>query len=96
MAAIDLYNPLLLLSQFTDSANYDFLLTKMDVLQPIMLLIPKTFLAEEFNHLVEAIQDHIKLNSANCTIRDFDRKHFKDSDGITYVRIYYDNLCLVN
>ncbi|CAI9729269.1 homolog 4-like [Octopus vulgaris] len=80
MASIDLKCPVLVLSQFSDSQTYVKVMTKLQILQPIEIVIPST--ACENGNMSKLFQV-ISNNFSNCCISTVQRKYFNESKDVT-------------
>ncbi|XP_014778440.1 mutS protein homolog 4 [Octopus bimaculoides] len=87
MASIDLKCPVLVLSQFSDSQTYVKVMTKLQILQPIEIVIPST--ACENGNMSKLFQV-ISNNLSNCCMSTVQRKYFNESKGLQFIR----QLCL--
>ncbi|XP_025269482.1 mutS protein homolog 4-like [Camponotus floridanus] len=84
LAAIDLQYPYLILCQISDCQTYVNTLTKINMLDPIEILMPET-MYERRNHenkLYKSIKE--KFNALNIT--PISRIHFNESTGMERVR----------
>ncbi|XP_028395701.1 mutS protein homolog 4-like [Dendronephthya gigantea] len=83
MASLDLKRPELLLSQFSDSQTYVKVLTKLQVLQPLEVIIPNTACeAGKMTKLCEIITDQF----SNVSLSTVQRKYFNESQGLQYIK----------
>ncbi|XP_050453285.1 mutS protein homolog 4-like [Cataglyphis hispanica] len=81
LAAIDLQYPYLILCQISDCQTYVNTLTKINILDPIEILMPET-MCERGNKLYKSIKE--KFNALNIT--PISRIHFNESTGMERVR----------
>ncbi|GAB1599457.1 mutS protein homolog 4 [Argonauta hians] len=87
MTSIDLKCPVLTLSQFSDSQTYVKVMTKLQILQPIEIVIPSTACENgNMTKLFQVISNHF----SNCCISNIQRKYFNESKGIQLIK----QLCL--
>ncbi|XP_019619725.1 PREDICTED: mutS protein homolog 4-like [Branchiostoma belcheri] len=83
MATIDLKRPELVISQFSDSQTYVKTMTKINILQPIEIIMPNTACENgNMTKLFKLISD----NFNNTNISTVQRKYFNETKGLQYVR----------
>ncbi|XP_072757634.1 mutS protein homolog 4 [Anoplolepis gracilipes] len=82
LAAIDLQYPYLILCQISDCQTYVNTLTKINILDPIEILMPETMCERRGNKLYKSIKE--KFNALNIT--PISRIHFNESTGMERVR----------
>jgi DNA mismatch repair protein MSH4 len=88
MASFDLKRPELILSQFSDSQTYTQVMMKLQVMQPIEVLMPSTACeAGNMTVLFKMISNMIK--TANMVT--IHRKYFNEAKGLSYIK----ELCLL-
>ncbi|XP_014681092.1 PREDICTED: mutS protein homolog 4-like [Priapulus caudatus] len=87
MASLDLKTPMLVLSQFSDSQTYVKVSTRLNILQPLEVIMP-TNSCENGNatKLFKLISDSF----SDRVISTVQRKYFNESKGLQYIR----HLCL--
>ncbi|KAM4654927.1 mutS protein homolog 4 isoform 1-T1 [Amazona ochrocephala] len=82
MASIDLKNPEVILSQFSDNTTYAKVITKLKILTPLEILMSNTACdAGNTTKLFSLITEHFK-NATFTTVR---RKYFNETKGLEYV-----------
>ncbi|XP_013777928.1 mutS protein homolog 4-like, partial [Limulus polyphemus] len=87
MASLDLRNPELLLSQFSDSQAYVKVLTKLRILEPIEIIVPNTAWENVTgSRIVQQITDQYP----DTTIATVQRKYFNEAKGLQYI----NHLCV--
>jgi DNA mismatch repair protein MSH4 len=83
LASIDLKNPVMVLSQFPDSQTYVKVMTKLEVLNPIEIIMPNTVCegatATKLYTMISNYCPHVNL----ATVQ---RKYFNESKGLQMVR----------
>ncbi|EZA53357.1 MutS protein-like protein [Ooceraea biroi] len=84
LAAIDLQYPYLILCQISDCQTYVNTLTKINMLDPVEILMPETMCQQRGrgNKLYKSIKE--KFNALNIT--PISRMHFNESTGMERVR----------
>ncbi|XP_046863669.1 mutS protein homolog 4-like [Xenia sp. Carnegie-2017] len=83
MASLDLKRAELMLSQFSDSQTYVKVLTKLQVVQPVEIIIPSTaYDAGNMTKLCEVIADQF----SNVSLTTVQRKYFNESQGVQYIK----------
>ncbi|XP_029169725.1 mutS protein homolog 4-like [Nylanderia fulva] len=82
LAAIDLQYPYLILFQISDCQTYENTLTKINMLDPVEVLMPETMCDGRGNKLYKSIKE--KFNALNIT--PISRIHFNESTGMERVR----------
>ncbi|CAI8046744.1 MutS protein homolog 4, partial [Geodia barretti] len=88
MASFDLKRPEVILSQFSDSQTYTQVMMKLQVMQPIEVLMPSTACeAGNMTVLFKMISNMIK--TANMVT--VHRKYFNEAKGLSYIK----ELCLL-
>ncbi|XP_032231017.2 mutS protein homolog 4 [Nematostella vectensis] len=83
MASIDLKRPQLILSQFSDSQTYVKVLTKLQILEPLEIIMPNTA-CENGNttKLFKFLGDQF-VHSNLATVQ---RKYFNETKGLEYIK----------
>ncbi|XP_054166612.1 mutS protein homolog 4-like [Oppia nitens] len=81
LALIDLYNPVLVLSQFEDNVDYDYLRTKCTVFRPNEVIVPNSICNSD-SRLVAILVDHC----SQSLYKSLDRKHFNELSGLDTIR----------
>jgi DNA mismatch repair protein MSH4 len=83
MACIDLNCPILILSQISDDLQYSELLIKMNIMNPVRILMPDTiFETLPVSKIVEKIRDHFP----HTQLVPVQRKYFHDKDGLEKIK----------
>ncbi|XP_033098705.1 mutS protein homolog 4-like [Anneissia japonica] len=87
MASIDLKQPHLILSQFSDNQTYVKVMTRLGILQPLEIIMPSTAcengnMTKLFNLITEHYQE--------TNISTVQRKYFNETKGLEYIK----QLCL--
>ncbi|XP_047533429.1 mutS protein homolog 4-like [Vanessa atalanta] len=78
IAAIDLRHPHMVLCQFSDTLLYSHTLTKINLFNPIEIIVPHTFCeGPQVNQLYKLIKDHFPLLNLTAV----QRRHFNDAAG---------------
>lgn len=79
LSAIDLRNPVMILSQFNDNSLYECLRTKCDIFRPFEIIIPNTLFKEQTkeNRLYETLCSHFPT----INVIAVERKHFNEKKG---------------
>ncbi|XP_041374859.1 mutS protein homolog 4-like isoform X2 [Gigantopelta aegis] len=87
MASLNLKSPVLVLSQFSDSQTYVKTVTKLQILQPLEIIMPNTACESgNMSKLFKLITDHFQYTSVSTV----QRKYFNETKGLQYIR----QLCL--
>ncbi|XP_062490045.1 mutS protein homolog 4 isoform X2 [Pezoporus occidentalis] len=82
MASIDLKNPEVILSQFSDNTTYAKVITKLKILTPLEIIMSNTACdAGNTTKLFSLITEHFK----NVTFTTVQRKYFNETKGLEYV-----------
>ncbi|KAM9008643.1 mutS protein homolog 4 isoform 2-T2 [Ara ararauna] len=82
MASIDLKNPEVILSQFSDNTTYAKVITKLKILTPLEIIMSNTACdAGNTTKLFSLITEHFK----NVTFTTVRRKYFNETKGLEYV-----------
>ncbi|GFG40763.1 hypothetical protein Cfor_06041, partial [Coptotermes formosanus] len=82
IAALDVNYPLLILCQISDNQTYMNTLTKINVLNPIEILVPNTFCdMHSTSKLYTLVQEAFPTVSVSSVLR----KHFRDSVGLQQI-----------
>jgi len=83
LSCIDLNSSELLLSQFSDGPTYVKILTKLQILQPVEIIMPNTALENgKMSSLFEIINEQL----SHSPITTVERKYFNESKGSQYVK----------
>ncbi|CAH1773969.1 unnamed protein product [Owenia fusiformis] len=83
MAQIDLKQPILSLSQFSDSPTYPKLMTKLQMCQPVEIVMPSTACENgNMTKLFKLISDQF----TNTNIATVQRKYFNEEKGLQYIK----------
>ncbi|KAJ8047643.1 MutS protein-like 4 [Holothuria leucospilota] len=83
LACIDLRQPILTLSQFSDSQTYVKVTTKIQIYQPLEIIMPHTACdGGNMTKLYKVISD----NFESTPISTVQRKYFNETKGIQYVK----------
>ncbi|XP_022081598.1 mutS protein homolog 4-like isoform X1 [Acanthaster planci] len=82
MASIDLKQPELVLSQFSDSQSYVKITTKLQICQPVEIVMPVTACEGSMTKLFKLITD----NFPNTSIATVQRKYFNETKGLQYIK----------
>ncbi|XP_072181746.1 mutS protein homolog 4-like [Diadema setosum] len=83
MASIDLKQPMLILSQFSDSQTYVKVTTKLQVLQPVEIIMPHTACeGGAMTKLFKLVTD----NFQNLEVTTVQRKYFNETKGLAMVK----------
>lgn len=81
MASIDLKKPELNLSQFSDNQTYVKVLTKMQILEPLEIIMPNTA-CENPSALFKFLSEQIPY----ANLSSVQRKYFNEAKGLDYVK----------
>ncbi|XP_027047285.1 mutS protein homolog 4-like [Pocillopora damicornis] len=81
MASIDLKKPELNLSQFSDNQTYVKVLTKLQILEPLEIIMPNTA-CENPSPLFKFLSDQIPY----ANLSSVQRKYFNEAKGLDYVK----------
>uniref|UniRef100_A0A672TZ91 MutS protein homolog 4 n=1 Tax=Strigops habroptila TaxID=2489341 RepID=A0A672TZ91_STRHB len=82
MASIDLKNPEVILSQFSDNTTYAKVITKLKILTPLEIIMSNTACdAGNTTKLFSLITEHFK----NVTFTTVQRKYFNETKGLEYI-----------
>ncbi|RWS03284.1 mutS protein 4-like protein [Dinothrombium tinctorium] len=82
VAAIDLIGNTLVLSQFSDAASYSRLLTKLDIFNPIELIVPSNISDTTSSVLYNLLRQYFP----QIHVVGVERKFFNETVGSNYVR----------
>ncbi|XP_033642505.1 mutS protein homolog 4-like [Asterias rubens] len=83
LASIDLKQPELILSQFSDSQSYVKMTTKLQIHQPVEIVMPITACeGGSMTKLFKLISD----NFHNTSIATVQRKYFNETKGLQYIK----------
>lgn len=83
LASLDLKCPFLILSQFSDTQTYVKTITKLQILQPIEIIVPNTACENgTMTKLLKLINDQFQ----NTSISTVQRKYFNETRGLQYVK----------
>nr|XP_006819740.1 PREDICTED: mutS protein homolog 4-like [Saccoglossus kowalevskii] len=83
MASIDLKKPELIVSQFSDSQAYVRVMTKLQILQPLEIIMPNTACESgNMTKMFKLISDHFQ----NTNIATVQRKYFNETKGLQYIK----------
>ncbi|XP_035824498.1 mutS protein homolog 4 [Aplysia californica] len=83
MTSLDLSQPVLNLSQFSDSQTYSMTLAKLQNIHPVEILLPNTICdAGDKNKLLNLIT----CQFPNVTISSVQRRYFSETKGLQYVK----------
>ncbi|XP_046376598.2 mutS protein homolog 4-like isoform X1 [Haliotis rufescens] len=83
MTSLDLKSPVLNLSQFSDTQTYVKTMTKLEILQPIEIIMPNTACETgNMTKLYTLINDHFQ----NSTVSTVQRKYFNETKGLQQIR----------
>ncbi|XP_077134925.1 mutS protein homolog 4 isoform X1 [Ranitomeya variabilis] len=82
MASLDLKNPDVVLSQFSDSSIYVKIITKLQILTPLEILMPNT--ACESGKSAELFR-LINENFKDASVTTVQRKYFNETKGLEYI-----------
>ncbi|XP_073400920.1 mutS protein homolog 4 isoform X2 [Dendrobates tinctorius] len=82
MASLDLKNPDVVLSQFSDSSIYVKIITKLQILTPLEILMPNT--ACESGKSAELCR-LINENFKDTSVTTVQRKYFNETKGLEYI-----------
>ncbi|XP_056388656.1 mutS protein homolog 4 isoform X2 [Hyla sarda] len=82
MASLDLKNPDVVLSQFSDSGIYVKVITKLQILAPLEILMPNT--ACENGKTTELFR-LINENFKDVSLTSVQRKYFNETKGLEYI-----------
>ncbi|XP_071983700.1 mutS protein homolog 4 isoform X2 [Engystomops pustulosus] len=86
MASLDLKNPDVVLSQFSDSSIYVKVITKLQILTPLEILMPNTSCeGGKTTELFRLINENFK----DVSFTTVQRKYFNETKGLEYI----DQLC---
>lgn len=87
MASIDLKKPELVLSQFSDNQTYVKVLTRLQVLEPLEIIMPNTACENgNMSTLFKLLSDQLPYTNLSAV----QRKYFNEAKGLEYVK----QLCL--
>ncbi|KAJ4440004.1 hypothetical protein ANN_08135 [Periplaneta americana] len=96
LAAMNLNHPHLILCQLSDSQTYVNTITKINVLNPIEILVPNTFCDVQTNSKLYTL---LQESFPTVTITSVLRRHFKDTVGMEQIRrlcaLEYSSLVIV-
>ncbi|KAF4790228.1 mutS 4 [Turdus rufiventris] len=82
MASIDLKNPEIILSQFSDNTTYAKVITKLKILTPLEIIMSNTACdAGNTTKLFSLVTEHFK----NVTFSTVQRKYFNETKGLEYI-----------
>jgi DNA mismatch repair protein MSH4 len=85
LAAIDLSSPVLILTQISDNVWYTDTLTKIQILNPVKVLVPDTiFDTQPLPKLIE----FIKESFSHIQMIPIQRKHFNDKTALELISLY--------
>ncbi|XP_064639477.1 mutS protein homolog 4-like [Lineus longissimus] len=87
IASIDLKHPILMLSQFSDSQTYVKVTTKLQILQPLEILMPNT--ACENGNMTKLFK-MVNEQFTHSNVATVQRKYFNETKGLQYIK----QLCL--
>ncbi|XP_077981944.1 mutS protein homolog 4-like [Glandiceps talaboti] len=83
MASIDLKKPELIVSQFSDSQAYVRVMTKLQILEPLEILMPNTACESgNMTKLFKLISDQFQ----NTNMSTVQRKYFNETKGLQYIK----------
>ncbi|XP_065836479.1 mutS protein homolog 4-like isoform X2 [Oscarella lobularis] len=83
MASIDIKRPELFLSQFADSQTYAKVLTKLQVMNPLEIIMPHTACdGQNVSKLFQLVRDY----SPDSNVTTVQRKYFNETKGLEYVK----------
>ncbi|XP_070563567.1 mutS protein homolog 4-like [Ptychodera flava] len=83
MASIDLKKPELIVSQFSDTQTYVRVMTKLQILQPLEIIMPSTVCdSGNMTKLFKLISDQFQ----GTNISTVQRKYFNESKGLQYIK----------
>uniref|UniRef100_H2YI01 DNA mismatch repair proteins mutS family domain-containing protein n=1 Tax=Ciona savignyi TaxID=51511 RepID=H2YI01_CIOSA len=83
MASIDLKNPVLTLSQFSDSQTYVKTMTKLQILSPIEIVFPSTMCD---NGNMAQVFKFVNDNFQNSNITTVQRHYFNEGNGLDMIK----------
>nr|XP_026693129.1 mutS protein homolog 4-like [Ciona intestinalis] len=83
MASIDLKNPILTLSQFSDSQTYVKTLTKLQILSPIEIVFPSTMCD---NGSMTQVFKFVNENFQSSNITTVQRHYFNETNGLDMIK----------
>ncbi|KAM3914999.1 mutS protein homolog 4 [Leptodactylus fuscus] len=82
MASLDLRNPDVVLSQFTDSSIYVKVITKLQILSPLEILVPNTaYESAKSSELLRLISENFK----DFSFTTIQRRYFNETKGVEYI-----------
>lgn len=81
MASIDLKKPELILSQFSDNQTYVKVLTRLQILEPLEIIMPNTA-CENPSTLFKFLSDQLPY----ANLSSVQRKYFNEAKGLEYVK----------
>jgi DNA mismatch repair protein MSH4 len=82
MASVDMRRPELVLSQFSDSQSYVKVMTKLQILNPLEIIVPNTVCDSSKSQLVTILGDHY----SDVSITTVQRKYFNETKGLQYIK----------
>ncbi|KAL5005729.1 hypothetical protein ScPMuIL_016887 [Solemya velum] len=83
MASLDLKSPILTLSQFSDTTTYVKTITKLQILQPLEIILPNTACENgTMTKLFKLLNDQYQ----HTNISTVQRKYFNETKGLQYVK----------
>ncbi|XP_067119866.1 mutS protein homolog 4-like [Centruroides vittatus] len=83
IASLDLKNPVIYLSQFADSQTYMKMISKLNILNPIEIIVPDTSYEKTMSVLIQKITE--QLSKINITT--VQRKYFNESRGLQVIQL---------
>ncbi|XP_049858425.1 mutS protein homolog 4-like [Schistocerca gregaria] len=83
IAAIDVRHPHLVLCQISDSQSYVSTLTKVNIFNPVEILVPHTFCE---NQQTSKLFSSINEMFPTVTLTSVQRRHFNETSGLTQVQ----------
>ncbi|XP_062517164.1 mutS protein homolog 4-like [Corticium candelabrum] len=82
MASIDMKRPELVLSQFSDSQSYVKVMTKLQILNPLEVIVPSTVCDSSKSQLLTVLSDHY----SDVSVTTVQRKYFNETKGLQYIK----------
>lgn len=90
------FQPSIILCQLSDDPWYTNLLTKLNILQPIQIIVPQTVFDARTESTDAKLMQYIREQFPNFAVNKIPRRHFSDTDGLDMLNKYcspkYDNI----